>query len=163
HLHRFALGEAPALRVPLAHVIAGHVERAPRESQPAHAVREARGAEPDLRDLQPVAHTHQAVLVGYLEAVELELAMPAVLLGPQDRDAAYDAPARLRGVEEERGEPLARIVRRLRDEDEVPGDAGAGNEPLAALDAPRVAAACRRGEHHRGIRARAGLRLRHRE
>ena len=91
-------------------VVGGDVERAPREAEPAHAVREARGAEPDLRDLEAVAHVHQPVLVGDLEPVELELAMPAVLLRAHDRDAPHDAPARLVAVEQERGEAFARIV-----------------------------------------------------
>ena len=53
--------------------------------------------------LQAVADVHQHVLVGDLEAVELELAMAAVLLRPHDLDAPHDAPARL--VAYDRGTP----------------------------------------------------------
>ena len=86
--------------------------------------------------LRPSPTPSRHVLVGDLEAVELELAVPAVLLGPHDRDPAHDAPAGLVAVEQERRESLARIVRRARDQDEVLRDARAGDEPLAAADRP---------------------------
>ena len=65
--------------------------------------------------------------------------MPAVLLRAHDRDAPHDAPARLVAVEHERGESLARVVGRLREQDEVLRDARAGDEPLAAVHDPLVA------------------------
>ena len=50
--------------------------------------------------LQPVADAHQHVLVGDLEPVEVQLAMPAMFLRPHDRDAADDvaSPAGRRGT-----------------------------------------------------------------
>ena len=139
------------------------MSRQAREPQPAHAMRKARGAQADLGELEPVAHAHQAVLVRDLKPLELELAMTAVLFRPHDRDAAHDAPARLIAVEEKRGEPPARVVRCLRDQDEVPRHARAGDKPFAAFDAPGVPAPRGRGEDHRRIGAAAGMRLGHRE
>ena len=141
-------------------VVGGDVERAPREPQPAHAVREPRGAEADLRDLEPVADVHQPVLVGDLEPVELELAVPAVLLRAHDRNAPHDAPAGLVAVEHERGEALARIVGGLREQDEMLRDAGAGDEPLAAVDDPLVAFAASRSSASSSGRSRRPARAR---
>ena len=82
-------------------------------------MRQPRRAEADLRRLQPVADLHQHVLVGDLQPVEFQLAMPAMLLRAHDRDAAHDAPARLVGVEQEGGQAVARVVGGARDQDEV--------------------------------------------
>ena len=68
------------------------------------------GAEPDLRDFQPVADAEENVFVGDFKAVEFELAMPAVLLRTHDADAADDAPTRLVAVIEKRGQPAALVV-----------------------------------------------------
>ena len=65
-------------------------------------MREPRRPEPDLGDAQAVAEAHQHVLVGDFEALEDELAVPAVLLRAHDRDAPHDVPARLVAVIEER-------------------------------------------------------------
>ena len=94
-------------------------------------MREPRRAEPDLRGAQAVALVHQHVFARHFEAVEFELAMAAVLLRPHDRDAAHDAPAGLVLVKEKRGEAVARIVGGARDQDEVRGAVGAGDEPFA--------------------------------
>ena len=107
---------------------------------------EARRPEADLRDLQPVALAHQHVLgAGSPSPSNSQLAMAAMLLRPHDRDAAQDAPAGLVLVEQEGRQPLARIVRGARHEDEVRGLLGAGDEPLAAGDDVGVAAAARPG------------------
>ena len=63
--------------------------------------------------LRPSPTSISRFVVGNLEAVELELAMAAVLLRPHDRNAPHDAPARLVAVEQERGEALARVVGRF--------------------------------------------------
>ena len=97
----------------------------------------------------------QAVLVGNLEPVELELAVAAVLLRSHDRNAPHDAPAGLVAVEHERGESLARVVGGLRDQDEVLRDAGAGDEPLAPVHDPAGRPARRGRLHHRRIGAAA--------
>src|SRR6266849_6046033 len=111
-----------------------------RRASPSQRMQCVRRAEPDLRHLQSVADAHQAVLVRNLEALERELAMAAVLLGSQDRNAAHDAPPRLAAVEEKGRQPLARIVRGLRDEDEVLRRRGTRDEPLAPVDDPAIAA-----------------------
>ncbi len=68
---------------------------------------------------QAVADAEEHVVVGDFEAVEFELAMPAVLLRPHDADAADDAPAGLIAVIEKRGEPAALVVGGARDDDEM--------------------------------------------
>jgi hypothetical protein len=121
------------------------------------------GPQPDLRDLEAVAHVHQPRIVGNLQSVEFDLAVAAMLLGPHDRDAAHDAPAGLVAIEQERGQPLARIVARLGDQDEVLRDRGAGDEPFAAVDHPAIAFALCGRERHRRVGAAARMRLGHDE
>src|SRR5262249_37663697 len=87
----------------------------------------------------------------------------AVLLRPHDRNAAQDAPARLVAVIEEGGEPASLVVRGARDEDEMIGDAGAGDEPFVAVDHPVVAFLLRARADHAGIGAAAGRGLGHGE
>ena len=114
-------------------------------------------------DLEPVADAHEHVLVLDLEAGEDQLAMAAMLLRAHDRDAAHDLPAGLVAVEQEGGEPAARIVRGAGDDDEVLRHPGPGDEPFAALDDPPAAASGRPGADHAGIRAAARRRLGHGE
>ena len=80
------------------------------------------GTEADLGDPQPVALLEQAVLERDLEAVEFELAHPAMLVGAHGGDAADDAPARVVAVEQEGREAAARIIGGAGDQDEVAGD-----------------------------------------
>ena len=114
-------------------------------------------------DAQAVAFVHQHVLGRDFQTVEFELAMAAVLLRPHDRDAPHDAPARLVLVIEERGQPAARIVRGARDQDEMRGAVGAGDEPFAPAHDVAVAFLLGAREHHAGIGAGAGMRLGHHE
>jgi hypothetical protein len=141
----------------LLHVRQRDLERAARHPEPAHAVREPRLPEADLRHLEAVADVQQHVLVGDLEPVERELAVPAVFFRPHDGDAAHDAPTRLAGVEEERRKASALVVRRARDQDKVLRFPGAGDEPLAAGDAPAAGRALCPRVHQRGIGARAAV------
>jgi hypothetical protein len=87
----------------------------------------------------------------------------AVLLRPHDRNAAQDPPARLVAVIEEGGEAAPRIVRGARDQNEMIGDAGAGNELFVAVDHPAVARLFRARADHAGIGAAPGRRLGHGE
>jgi len=57
----------------------------------------------DLGRLEAVPDFHEHVFVPDFEPLELDLAVPAVLFRPHDGNRAHDAPARLVGVEEERG------------------------------------------------------------
>ncbi len=111
---------------------------------------QARRAEADLRELQAIAFLHQHVARGDFEPLEGDLAMPAMLLRPHDRDAADDVPAGAVAVEQEGGEALARIVGRPRHEDEVCGILGAGDEPLAAGDDVGVSPPLGAGLDHAG-------------
>src|SRR5277367_3220645 len=96
-------------------------------------------AEPDLRDLEPVADAEQDIVVGDFEAVEFELAMAAVLFRTHDADAAHDAPARLIAMIKKRSQPAARVLGRARDDDEMRGFSSPGDEPFAAADRPLAA------------------------
>ena len=131
-LHAFAVGELDAEALAPSDVFLRDLHAALGEAEPAHAVRQPRRTEPDLRDAQAVAVIHQHVFVRDFEPVEFELAMAAVLLRPHDRNAAHDAPAGLVLVIEERGEAAARIVGGARHQDEMRGAVGAGDEPFAA-------------------------------
>src|SRR5438045_8063314 len=86
-----------------------------------------------------------------------------MLLRTHDGNAAQDAPARLVAMVEKSGEAAARIVGGARDQDEMVGYAGAGDEPLVAVDHPAVAFPLRAGADHAGIGAAAGRRLGHGE
>ena len=122
-----------------------------------------RRAEADLRRAQTVALGHQHVLHRDFQPVEFELAMAAVLLRPHDRNAAQDAPAGLVLVIEEGGEAAARILGGARDQDEMRGAIGAGDEPFAPAHDVAVVALLGARQHHGGIGARAGMRLGHHE
>jgi len=138
-LHALVLRQRLAETHALRDIATGFFQAALGKPQPAHAVREARGAEADLRHLEAVADFQQAALVRNFQAVEHDLAMPAVLFRPHDGNAALNAPARLRGIEQEGGQALALVIGGARNQDEMLCALGAGNEPLAAGDDPLVA------------------------
>ena len=89
--------------------------------------------------------------------------MAAVLFRPEDRDAPHDAPAGLVLVEEKRCEPAPLVVRGARDEDEVRGAVGAGDEPFAAGDDVFVALLLGLVRIMEGSEPPPGRRLGHRE
>ena len=126
-------------------------------------MREAGRPEPYLGGSQAVAHLHQHVLVRDLEPFEHQLAVPAVLLRSHDGNAAQDAPAGLVAMKEKGGEAAPRVIRGARDQNEMLGDPGAGDEPFVPVDRPAVALALRAREHHGRIGTAAGCRLGHRE
>src|SRR6185437_299242 len=162
-LHAFAVGELDAETFAVVDVGLRDVEAALRQAEPAHAVRQPRRAEPDLRHLQAVADAEQHVVVVDFEAVELQLAMPAVLFGAHDGDAAHHARARLVAVIKKRGEAAPPVVGGAGDDDEVRGFAGTGDEPLAAADQPFAAGPLGEGADHARIGAAARRRLGHGE
>src|SRR3569833_2944034 len=120
-LHALPVGELDADALAALDIVLRDLHAALGDAAPAHAVREPRGAEPDLRRFKPVALAHQHALERNFQAVEFQLAMAAVLLRPHDRDAALDAPTGLVLVEQESGETAARIVRGARHQDEMCG------------------------------------------
>ena len=97
----------------------GDLDAALRQAEPAHAMGQPRRAEADLRHLQALPFAQEHILRRDLQAVELDLAVAAMLLRAHDRDAAHDPPARLVLVEQEGGEAVARVVRGAGDEDEM--------------------------------------------
>ena len=132
-LHALAIDQLHPEALARRRVILRDLHAALGKSEPAHAMRQPRGAKPHLRQLQPLPFPEQHRIRRDHEPVERQFAMPAMLLRPHDRDAPDDAPARLVAVEEERRQPVARIVRGPRDQDEVLGFLRAGDEPLAAV------------------------------
>ncbi len=103
-------GQGTAEGLAFAHVAGSDFKRAFGHAEPAHAMREPCRAEANLRDLETIADFQQAVLVRYLEPVELELAVPAVLFRSEDRDAPHDPPARVVAMVKKCAQALARIV-----------------------------------------------------
>ena len=69
-LHALAIGELDAETLALGDIGLRDLAAALGEAEPAHAVREPRRPEPDLRDVQAVADADQHVLFGHFEALE---------------------------------------------------------------------------------------------
>src|SRR5690606_4814862 len=90
-----------------------------------------------------------------------QFTVAAVFLGPHDRNAPNDFPARVVFVEQESRQALARVVGGFGDEYEVRGHASAGNVMLGAVDHPVVAVAHSGGEHHGRVGTCAGRGFRH--
>src|SRR5262249_5011551 len=105
-------------------------------AEPAHAMRQPRRTEPDLRHLQPVADAEQHVVIVDLKALEFELAMAAMFLRSHDWNTPHHAPARLVAVIEECGQAAALVVGGSGDDDEMRCLPGPGDEPLAAVNDP---------------------------
>jgi len=82
HLHALAVGELDAETLAAIDVLLRDLHAALRPAEPAHAMGQPRRAKPHLHDLQTVAEAAEHVVVMDFEAVELKLAMAAVLLGP---------------------------------------------------------------------------------
>src|ERR1700675_3281701 len=121
HLYTLAVGKFDAKAFAAVDVVLRDLDAALRPAEPAHAVGESRRAEPHLHHLEAVADAAEHVVVVHFEAVEIELAMAAVLLRPHDLDAADDAPAGLVLVKQKRGDALALIVGGARRQDKMRG------------------------------------------
>src|SRR5690606_4350625 len=132
-LYAFTLCELEAERLAFHYTGSRDLEGTLGQPQPAHAVGQACGAQANLGELEAVAHVHQAVFIGNVQAIELDLAMAAVFFGAHDRYAAHDLPVRIVFVKEEGRQAFARIIGRFGDEDEVRGGGGTGDEVLAAM------------------------------
>ena len=83
-LHALAVGELDAETFAVLHIGLRDLHAALGEPEPAHAMRQPRRAEPDLRHLQAVADAHQDVVLGDFEPVETQLAGAAVFLRARD-------------------------------------------------------------------------------
>src|SRR3546814_6728311 len=108
-------------------------------------MRQAGRTQAYLRQLQAIAHLHQAVFVGNKHVVKANFAMTAMLFGAHDGYAPHNLPARIVFMEQKSRQPLAGIVRSAGDEDEMRCGGGASNEVLDAIDDPMVAL---RSEEH---------------
>ena len=139
-LHAFAINQLHAEGIALRDAFHGNFQSTPRQSQPAHAVREPRHAQAHLRQLQSIAFIHQQMLIRDFQPIEFQFAMPAMFFRSHDRNAAHNLPARLIGAEQKGGKPLAGIIRRARDDDENLRITRASNEPFAPGDAPTIIA-----------------------
>ena len=156
-------GRPNASRV--ARAVERDVERAPRETEPAHAVRQPRGRETHLGVAKPRPTSPSTASRRHAAAVEDDLAVPAGEGAVDRRDQALDAHAGVVGVDEEHRRALVvadprrcapcRSRRRPR---------GAGDEPLAAVDDPVAAVLPRPSSAaSSGSEPGAGRRLGHRE
>ena len=123
-------------------------------AEPAHAVRQARRAEADLRVFETFAGRAEHLVGGYAKVLDLDLGMAAGHRTVDRIEHALDADRGIRQVDEEH----ARAVVRLRHDDADPGALGAGDERLASVDDPVIAVESTRGLHHRRIGARAACR-----
>ena len=159
------LVEASPEELALGRVVERDVERSPGKPEPAHAVGQARGREPHLREPESQADLSEHGIVGDPAVVEPELCVPARERAVERADAPLDAhPRVLAGDDEHRraavaasrssvramqivnAAPCAPVTKRLR--------------PLM-LQPPGTRRASVRSSD--GIRACAGRRLAHRE
>src|SRR5206468_7437083 len=76
-LHALMILQVLAETHPLLNVGAHDLQRPPGHAEPTHAMREPRGPEPYLRDLESLPDRHQSVLVGNFQSVKFKLAMAA--------------------------------------------------------------------------------------
>jgi len=148
HLDAFTVGKAHAEAFAPLGIVHGDLHSTLRQAQPAHAMRETRRSEPDLGDLQPPSLFEQEILFGNLQSIELDFAMPAMLLRPHDGYPPDDPPAGLILVEHERGQPRTRIIRRPGDDDKMCSLLRTGDEPLPAMKHIAIADLLRRGPDH---------------
>src|SRR3546814_18270381 len=79
-------------------------------------MRQAGRTQAYLRQLQAIAHLHQAVFVGNKHVVKANFAMTAMLFGAHDVYASHNLPARIVFMEQKSRQPLAGIVRSAGDE-----------------------------------------------
>ena len=160
-----ALGEAELLEPGAEHLALGgaverDVERPPGEAQPAHAVRQPRGPEPDLRVAEALPHlAEHRVVPATTQSRKRTSQCPPANTRVGRLHVAADLEAGVAGVDEEH----RRALRRARHADGEGRAVGAGDEPLVAVDHPAVAVAPRRGGERRRVGARPGMRLGHRE
>src|ERR1700736_5152289 len=84
NLHAFTVRKLDAETFALVHVVLCDLHAALGKPEPAHAVRQPRRAEPDLCHFESTADAEQHVLIGDFEAIEFELAVPAMLLRAHD-------------------------------------------------------------------------------
>src|SRR3954454_23137263 len=169
-LDRLLLGERAAARLAVQRALAEHVERAPRDAEPAHAVVDAPRPEALLGDeesgalvAEQVLRRHAHVLVQDLGVVA-ELAERVVHRVLHRPDVADDVHARRVGRDDDHGRALVRprVGVGDRHDDEEVGDRPVRREPLVAVYHPLVALA--HGARAQRRRVRPGhARLGHRE
>ena len=161
-LHAFTLGQFGAKASTVFDILTRNLQRAFRQAQSSACNGSAVPWPANLHALHALTHTHQAVLVWDLQPIEFHLAMAPMLLGPHDRNAANDLPARLIFVEQKSRQIAACIIRCARQQNEMLGHACPGDEPFVAVDHPlcrpfsrRGSASCRRGRSPRPVRVRS--------
>src|SRR5262249_7976806 len=160
-LHAFPIAQLHAEALALRNVGLRDFHAAFRLAKPAHAMGQPRGPEPDLRDLQSVTFAQKDVFGRDFQSIEFELAVATVLMRPHDRNAAYDSPAGLVLVKQERRQTPTSIVTGARNKDEMRGALRARREPLASLDDVALPFFLRVRSNHRRIGATTRRRLGH--
>ena len=168
------LVERRAEELALGGVVERDIERAPRKSEPAHAVRQPRRRKARLREAEAETDLAEHGIVGHPAVVEHELGVPAGERAVDRRDAPLDAHAgfapstmnidaprspasssSVRAMQITKAAPSAPVTKRLRPLMlQPPARAG----PRCA--APRIRARSRRWLAHRERRARAARRER---
>ena len=110
----------------------------PGDAEPAHAVGQARGREPDLGVVEALVDGAEHRVLRDEDVLELQLAVTAEEALVEGVDVPGDPQAgRVRVDEEHRGAaPVARAPRRARHADRERRAVGAGDEPLASVDQP---------------------------
>ena len=154
------LGDRLAHRLARLRVLERVVGRALRDPERLRGDARARAVEDPHRDLEALALLAEQVRGGDAAVVEGELA------GGRAGDAhlrlqASDGEARRIRLDEERGDPrMPAVGVGLREDGVEVGDAGVGDEALAAVEDVLVAVADGRRPHRRRVGAGAGLRQR---
>ena len=145
-LHRLLVGQQGAVRVARQRALAQHVERAPRDPEPAHAVVDPPRAEPLLGDqeagtarAEQRVQRHVNVLVDDLGVTAVRpVALGRVL---HRRHVAHDPDARRVHRHDEHRRALVAVRVWVGDghHDQEVGDRRVRREPLAAADHPPIA------------------------
>jgi hypothetical protein len=158
-LHGLLVGQERAVRVARQRALAEHVERAPRDAEPAHAVVDAARPQALLGDQEAgAARTEQVVLRHADVAVEdlgVAADVPEALGGVLHRaDVAHDVDARRFGRHDDHRRTLVLVGVRVGDrhDDQEVRHGRVGGEPFVAVDDPFVAV------EHGGRLQRGGVR-----
>ncbi len=151
-LDALLVGQQRAVAVALQGAAHGHVEGGLTLGDPAHAVRQARRAEAVLAESVTLALATQQVGVGDAQVADDDLAM--VVAARHGVDVTDHLPPIARQIDDERRVRRLRqvgIVLGARHHDGERRPAGAGDEPLVAVDDPLVSVAHGQGADQRRI------------
>ena len=128
--------------------------RADAAAQPAHAMRQPRGAEPNLRILEALTCSAKHLVSRDAQVFDRHFRVTARHRIVDRIGHVIDPDSGIGQIEQEHaGAALAALVFRLGHDNAHLGPVGAGDETLLAVDHPVIAVAAAGGDHHRGIGA----------